>query len=783
MICPLCTEDGFVQKILDRSGEWYNGRIKRLNPRVLYGTHTCTLLVSCCYKCACGHQITACHPDILKMLKGKIDIPFFLTHKNGFTSDLAAMLEDLVDSGLSFEQIENLIKRQYKTTYDLFEINFWRNSEVRKNRGLIREQTSFVFPKFYGENFPCPGNNILIDIFLKHFFQDEQVYIDAMSSLSAKTISCDHTFKSVCNIGYRRQEDGNWVTQYNSIFCTLNEKGEVLSWQFTKSESFPEVRDMFVEIKERLENNDLDHICIDNCCKWQSLLNEIFPEASVKQDLFHAVQRFVKTLKKRDPIQRDVAADFGKIFQHPQDMGDTRKMTTPSSNILLSNLDNFSKKWKNHETRGGVEILNRERLGAINNIRGHIIKGCLSDIPVHCSTSINERLHKDMKKLLANNRMGTQLAYAKFSRYIFRHNQLHGINQETIYSLRANMEQRTFKGVNSDFISRKVHFGIRPKDREMAGIPSVFKQLQLYTIDDLTPAVLDDVTKKIKMASTFHPYEEPKSMPSSLPDHTYSCSVPNKTDRCLIAIIDYSFSIYKVILTMKKLWSSKSENLLKIPFLFQNFKTYLSSRIDCMENSPDMSEFECDRLQNLASSFGFSIVQVSGNGNCFFRAVAFQLSHILSSPSCPDILRNHMQNHGIENHLTVEQITTRLRELIVSEWQENELSYSSFFERIDMHAESEQFRISGEFAGPLGDTMPLAMANVLNMPVYILTSVHNFPFLSVFPHSSVNGDTGIFLSHNQEGPEHYDTQVFQASPRTTDHVEGSDNILQPEGKW
>ena len=52
----------------------------------------------------------------------------------------------------------------------------------------------------------------------------------------------------------------------------------------------------------------------------------------------------VKTLKKRDRVQRDVAADFGKIFCCPQDLGDTREMSTPSKDVLISNLQNFWKK-------------------------------------------------------------------------------------------------------------------------------------------------------------------------------------------------------------------------------------------------------------------------------------------------------------------------------------------------------------------------------------------------------------------------------------------------------
>jgi hypothetical protein len=304
--CPLCSGDGCMPNPLFRSGEWFNGRINRLNPRVIYGTHTCTLLVSCVYKCARGHQVSACHADILETLIKKTnegDVPFFLTHRSGFTVDLAVLAENLIDSGLSFEQVETLIRMQYKTTYDKFARNFWQVLEQSKQNGMMYEEDKVFFPEFSVGNFPCPGSDILIDIFLKRFFQNEQIYVNAMNGLSAHMISCDHTFKSACNIGYKRAEDGAWINQYNSIFCILNERGEIINWQFTKSEGFDEVKDMFLDIKERSKDNGLELICIDNCCKWSSLLTDIFPDVSIKQDLFHAVQRLVKTLKKRDPVQ------------------------------------------------------------------------------------------------------------------------------------------------------------------------------------------------------------------------------------------------------------------------------------------------------------------------------------------------------------------------------------------------------------------------------------------------------------------------------------------------
>ena len=55
--CQLCSDDGFMPNPLFHSGEWFNGRIDWLNPRVVYGTHTCTLLVSR------GHQVSACRID------------------------------------------------------------------------------------------------------------------------------------------------------------------------------------------------------------------------------------------------------------------------------------------------------------------------------------------------------------------------------------------------------------------------------------------------------------------------------------------------------------------------------------------------------------------------------------------------------------------------------------------------------------------------------------------------------------------------------------------------
>ena len=177
-----------------------------------------------------------------------------------------------------------------------------------------------------------------------------------------------------------------------------------------------------------------------------------------------------------------------------------------------------------------------------------------------------------------------------------------------------------------------------------------------------------------------------------------------------------------------------------------------------------------ERLANLATSFGFTVVQITGDGNCFFRAVAFQLLQILLTSSCPESLRVHIRSLGFNEQIDVEDLASKLRELVVDEWQENSQEYIPFFENMDMQLESERFRNSGEFAGQLGDALPLTMTNILRIPIFILTTVHNMPFLPVIPRRNIDNYQVIFLSYNQEGPGHYDALTSSNLPESSENT-------------
>ena len=170
-----------------------------------------------------------------------------------------------------------------------------------------------------------------------------------------------------------------------------------------------------------------------------------------------------------------------------------------------------------------------------------------------------------------------------------------------------------------------------------------------------------------------------------------------------------------------------------------------------------------NKLVCVTLPFGFDIVQINGDGNCFFMSVAFQLQQILSSDQCSEKQRLFLNALGITSDVALDELSHTLRELVVNEWILNQNDYRAFFKDIDLKHEIERFR-SGEFAGALGDALPMGMANVLSMPVLILTTLHNMPVVSVAPRIPSNPGV-IWLSYNQQGPGHYDTLVAKAETR------------------
>ena len=88
---------------------------------------------------------------------------------------------------------------------------------------------------------------------------------------------------------------GKWVKLYDTLFIVLNEEGIVLSWKLCKGTNVLKL------LKERLHRQGKNPtiFMLDNCGSWHTKVTKVFPNISVKLDLFHAIQRVIKRIPKK----------------------------------------------------------------------------------------------------------------------------------------------------------------------------------------------------------------------------------------------------------------------------------------------------------------------------------------------------------------------------------------------------------------------------------------------------------------------------------------------------
>ena len=139
----------------------------------------------------------------------------------------------------------------------------------------------------------------------------------------------------------------------------------------------------------------------------------------------------------------------------------------------------------------------------------------------------------------------------------------------------------------------------------------------------------------------------------------------------------------------------------------------------------------------LASSWGFDIVEVTGDGNCLFAAVAMQLQQMMTlNARNQSLLMSHLaEQMGIDTSTSINDIASILRGKVVQELKGERVDfYQSFMPSdITFFSETDRFIQSGTFSGPLGDLIPLAVANVIQIPLFVLIPSFLTPFVMIAP--------------------------------------------------
>lgn len=113
-----------------------------------------------------------------------------------------------------------------KTLHKNRVVMFSRIAQTLLTEGTIKEIPDINTISIW-EN--SPTRHSITGCFLHHFWENEKKYTSIMQestiSLEESWLCCDHTVKSVTNIGVFRSADGQWVKQYNGLYA-----GEVMTW-------------------------------------------------------------------------------------------------------------------------------------------------------------------------------------------------------------------------------------------------------------------------------------------------------------------------------------------------------------------------------------------------------------------------------------------------------------------------------------------------------------------------------------------------------------------------
>lgn len=308
-------------------------------------------------------------------------------------------------------------------TYVVGHVSAGLNNSIERTHSLLWEMNLHmsVLPCFELDLWRKNATRKTIALcFVYHYFLHIQKYNTIMSAITGNWLTMDHTFKTAANIGYW-DKNGKWATLYGSVFLIMNEKKEVLSWVFTKTAGFIHVRHSLMKVKERCDRKkvSIHGLVIDNCCAWRALLEEIFGLIPVKLDLFHGVKRVTSTISKKHQFFHPFISDFRMVFRNPMDRLPERMMTTPSASEIMQNITLFENRW---ESIPGTPMNDKTR-ASILRLKKHIELGCMSDIPPGLGTNINENIHKQLNKKVSSTRKGVQSAMATFGHFIYNWNQ------------------------------------------------------------------------------------------------------------------------------------------------------------------------------------------------------------------------------------------------------------------------------------------------------------------------------------------------------------------------
>ena len=698
---------------------WNTGRTDGHSPRLLHNVDHVIILVPATYICGNGHEVLATDPRILRMFPEEEYIPFILFHRSGVMRSFVRTVISLTIQGLSFSNVEHFIQIQRQQKMSSVQLQVMSMLGLHNNQNYSPGDLAMIMET----QKPYPSNDMLCKCFLANFAENKCIYFSQMSSLSMSTyISIDHTFKVAANIGYLRA-DGRWITQYNSLFIVLNNIGQVIAWQFTRTTSIDECEGLLSALKDRCTRlgHPINVVFVDNCCQSRNKLQLIFGEGvCVRLDIVHAAQRITKTISKRHPLCKSIMKDIKLLFRDPSDIGKLRTLPTPDKDILINNVEKFISKWKDASS-DGWHIINEKVMKELSSLKVHIQRGCLSGINPSCGTNKNENLHKNINPFFSRCRMGIPLALALLSVLFHEHNLKCDGNVVSILPAKAR-----YQTPQQQTITMPEEFGIVGKENITENDSWIFSSrvvipTQINCEDMIEIDSLDEVADV--------------------------CTVDD-----LMCLLQSSVNLYQMTQNL----NSRSNFS---PMLNQSIIPFMSS-VSCLFDTTSSGDVEDNekRLATLVHSWGFAMHAIPGDGNCCFSAIASNLLHqcLQLEEKYPALVSKLQLNIS-----SMKDIALQLRLEAVQEWTMNASEYQGYLpSEYSVEIEAAKFIDESYFFGPLANTMIKAVSNALGLPIIVFSSALHYPIVYTTPRVC-QVSIPLYVAFNQAGAGHYSALSFR----------------------
>ena len=181
--------------------------------------------------------------------------------------------------------------------------------------------------------------------------------------------------------------------------------------------------------------------------------------------------------------------------------------------------------------------------------------------------------------------------------------------------------------------------------------------------------------------------------------------------------------------------------------------------------SPQEAEEQAhhQRLSNILNACNMHMHKIAGDGNCCFSSIAFSL--LQNFHQMNDQSKTFWHQKGIEASKGIHDLAITLRHLAVKEWSENSHRYQPFLSEVNIREEAVKFLDPSTFQGDLGDTMLTCLANVLEAPILVFSSLSYHPIFCVTPETQ-RVSVPLMVAYNQYGAGHFDGVIHNEQTST-----------------